>query len=111
MFPLVETRPKPPEPEETDDIINQRLRAVQKDAVTFEMDESHEPDFSPRYFSYRNVEDLPEAGRAFYDLASRLAGLSTQSLLKAVNMFELLIRAWHRKQRKQGTTTNKPGPE
>ncbi|ROT38691.1 hypothetical protein SODALDRAFT_333311 [Sodiomyces alkalinus F11] len=111
LFPLVETRPKPPEPEETEGTIDQRLRAVQQNAVSFDMEESDEADFSSRYFSYRNLEDLPEAGRAFYDLASQLVGLSSQSLLKAVNMLELVVRAWRRRHRKQDIPTIEQGTE
>lgn len=100
LFPMEETTFKPPKPEEPAEAIEKRLRTVQQEACNFEDEDDGIADISTRYVSYRSVDDLPAVGRSFYDLAAKQAGLSTTSLLKAVNMFELQVRAWRRKQRR-----------
>ncbi|KAG7142434.1 RNA polymerase I-specific transcription initiation factor rrn7 like protein [Verticillium longisporum] len=104
FFPVEEARPKAAEPEEADDALNKRLQKVQIEAASFDEEKESQPTGTNlRYFSYRTLGDLPPHGRAFYDRAAQLAGLSTESLLKAVNMLELQIRAWRRRQKKQAT--------
>lgn len=71
---------------------------VQQEAVAFDAPTVEQQNAPERYYSYKRLEDLPSHGRLFYDLAARLAGLSSLSLLKAVNMLELQVRAWKRRQ-------------
>nr|XP_036575751.1 forms a complex with the other rrn protein rrn6 and rrn11 [Colletotrichum truncatum]KAF6782375.1 forms a complex with the other rrn protein rrn6 and rrn11 [Colletotrichum truncatum] len=51
-------------------------------------------------YSYKSEEDLPQAGKDFFQLAARLAGLSVPMLMRAVNMLETHIVAWQREQRR-----------
>lgn len=82
--------------------MDDRLRRIQNEATSFDILGADEgADSRSRYFSYRSLEDLPPAGRAFYEAVAKSAGLSSSSLLKAVNMLELEVRSWQRRQRKQ----------
>ncbi|KAH7375602.1 hypothetical protein B0T11DRAFT_270606 [Plectosphaerella cucumerina] len=98
FFPTEKARPFPPQEEDTDQAVNTRAVDVQEQAVAFGKSSVEQQLALERYYSYKRLEDLPPHGRMFYDLAARLAGLSSLSLLKAVNMLELQVRAWKRRQ-------------
>jgi RNA polymerase I-specific transcription initiation factor RRN7 len=98
FFPTEKARPFPPQEEDTDQAVNTRAVDVQEQAVAFGKSSVEQQHALERYYSYKRLEDLPPHGRMFYDLAARLAGLSSLSLLKAVNMLELQVRAWKRRQ-------------
>lgn len=105
LFPLEPAQAPTPRSEETDETLNHRAVDVQSEVVAFDKFSAEERMADGnRYYSYVTLEDLPPHGRAFYDLAAKLAGLSSLSLLKAVNMLELQVRRWKRRQNKRAST-------
>lgn len=102
LFPLEATQPPQAQPEDTDEALNQRAIEVQLEAVAFDKFSAEERmTTNTRYYSYRRLEDLPPPGQVFYELAARMAGLSALSLLKAVNMLEIQVREWKRRERRR----------
>ncbi|KAF9881364.1 ubiquitin ribosomal fusion protein [Colletotrichum karsti] len=104
-FPVDEPLPRRPASEAPDNETDRMLRNVQVEAASFNeaKNETVQRDGKPgvrKHYSYKSEEDLPPAGRDFFQLAARLSGLSAPMLLRAVNMLEQHIMLWQRDQRK-----------
>lgn len=104
-FPVDEQLPKQVMSEVIEDETAERLRTIQVQAASF-VDSAEQEEQEKRhtrrgrYYSYRSEEDLPAAGKSFFKLAARLAGLSVPMLVRAVNMLEGHIMTWQKEQRR-----------
>lgn len=90
MFPVHSDRPmKSKEPVQSDLITRNAVREVQRNLIPKrDIESSDAIDDAPRtgcfYRRYRNVEELPKHARVFFDRASKLVGLSLETMVQAV---------------------------
>ncbi|KAK2027682.1 hypothetical protein LX32DRAFT_640750 [Colletotrichum zoysiae] len=103
-FPVEEQPSRQAVSETPEDETGGRLRTIQAQAASFDqVDQSGQRGGGAQkrsYYSYKSEDDLPPAGRDFFQMAAQLSGLSVPMLLRAVNMLEAHIIVWQREQRR-----------
>jgi RNA polymerase I-specific transcription initiation factor RRN7 len=107
MFPIESTEQHPPS-QAPDQSPHERsletVRAVQgsmKTRAVVSDDEDGQSALRPgqAYPRWKTAKELPDRAATFYDEAARLAGLSMEMLVTAVDVIEARLEGWRRKQR------------
>ena len=92
------------ESNDSEEALSTMLRTVMKNLLSAPVNPDRNDEKSARpgqwYRRYRWESTLPETARAFYELASQLAGISLRTLIRAVAVAEWRIAHWQEIQRR-----------
>lgn len=108
LFPIgrtgVQTEPSLPSPEAEEEAITKLLHAVMSQLIPRRPNPDSDSDI-PRpgceYRRYRTESELPDTARLFYRTVAEVAGISLDTLVRAVFQTELRIGQWQDDRRRR----------